>query len=57
MQNSHSGRTTRRRASSLDAVHIAAALDLGGDHEGLVSYDDRLASAADASAIVVVSPR
>jgi uncharacterized protein len=31
---------------SLDAVHLAAALTLGGDLEGIVTYDGRLAEAA-----------
>ncbi|MBS1847497.1 MAG: type II toxin-antitoxin system VapC family toxin [Actinobacteria bacterium] len=31
---------------SLDAIHLAAALELGDDLEGLVTYDDRLADAA-----------
>ena len=42
---------------TLDAVHIAAALDLGDDLEGMVTYDQRLASAATGSGIPVVSPR
>lgn len=42
---------------TLDAIHVAAALDLGDDLDGLVTYDDRLASAAEANGIAVVSPR
>ena len=41
---------------SLDAIHLAAALDLGDDLDGLVTYDDRLAEAARLNAIVVISP-
>jgi len=41
---------------SLDAVHIAAALDLGDDLEGMVTYDDRLAEAAASNGIPVVAP-
>ncbi len=41
---------------SLDAVHIAAALDLGDDLDGLVTYDLRLADGATANGIFVVSP-
>ena len=41
---------------SLDAIHLAAALDLGDDLEGLVTYDDRLAEAAIANGIPVVAP-
>ncbi len=42
---------------SLDAVHLAAALDLGDDLEGLVTYDDRLAGAAIANGVPVVAPK
>jgi predicted nucleic acid-binding protein len=41
---------------SLDAIHLAAALVLGDDLEGMVTYDDRLAAAAVANGIVVVAP-
>jgi len=41
---------------SLDALHLAAALSLGDDLEGFVTYDDRLAAAATANGITVVSP-
>jgi predicted nucleic acid-binding protein len=41
---------------SLDAIHLAAALDLGDDLEGLVTYDDRLAEAAIANGVPVVAP-
>ena len=41
---------------SLDAVHLAAALSLGDDLEGIVTYDDRLAEAAQANGVPVVSP-
>lgn len=42
---------------SLDALHLAAALDLGDDLEGIVTYDDRLAGAARRHGITVVAPR
>ena len=42
---------------SLDAIHLAAALDLGDDLDGLVTYDDRLAEAAGINGISVTSPR
>ncbi len=42
---------------SLDAVHLAAALDLGDDLEGIVTYDDRLADAASANGVPVVAPK
>lgn len=41
---------------SLDAVHLAAALELGDDLEGLVTYDRRLAAAAQANGVAVVTP-
>jgi predicted nucleic acid-binding protein len=41
---------------SLDALHLAAALDLGDDLEGIVTYDDRLARAALLHGIEVVAP-
>jgi uncharacterized protein len=41
---------------TLDAIHVAAALDLGDDLEGMVTYDERLARAAEANGIPVVSP-
>jgi predicted nucleic acid-binding protein len=42
---------------SLDALHLAAALDLGDDLEGIVAYDVRLAEAASHHGIEVVAPR
>jgi uncharacterized protein len=41
---------------SLDALHLAAALDLGDDLDGLVTYDVRLAEAAALNGIEVVAP-
>ncbi len=41
---------------SLDALHPAAALALGDDLEGIVTYDERLAGAAAANGIAVVAP-
>ena len=41
---------------SLDALHLAAALDLGDDLDGIVTYDDRLAAAAAALGIAVFAP-
>ena len=41
---------------TLDAVHLASALDLGDDLEGMVTYDDRLAAAAQANGVPVVAP-
>ncbi len=41
---------------SFDAVHCAAALDLGDDLDGMLTYDARLAMAAQALGILVVAP-
>ena len=41
---------------SLDALHLAAALELGDELAGFITYDDRLASAASAHGITVVTP-
>ena len=50
------GRLQSTDLRSLDAIHVAAALDLGDDLEGLVTYDDRLARAAQANGIHIVAP-
>jgi uncharacterized protein len=58
---------TRRRASqaavltpitlrSLDAIHLAAALDVGEDLACFVTYDRRLADAAREAGLPVASP-
>ncbi|MCY3851285.1 MAG: type II toxin-antitoxin system VapC family toxin [Acidimicrobiaceae bacterium] len=41
---------------SLDAIHLAAALDLGDDLAGLVTYDKRLAEGASANGIEPIAP-
>ncbi len=41
---------------TLDAIHLAVALELGDDLAGLITYDDRLAAAAQAHGIAVVAP-
>lgn len=41
---------------SLDALHLAAALDLGDELDGLVSYDDRLTQAAELHGVAVIAP-
>lgn len=46
-----------RMLRSLDAIHLATARLLGGDLVGLVTYDDRLASAAREAHITVIDPR
>lgn len=42
---------------SLDAIHLATARSLAPDLEGIVSYDDRLCSAATASGLAIIAPR
>jgi len=42
---------------SLDALHLASALELGDELEGIVTYDDRLGAAATAVGVTVVAPR
>jgi len=42
---------------SLDALHLAAALELGDDLEGIAAYDAKLAHAAARYGIAVVAPR
>lgn len=41
---------------SLDAIHLASALALGGELAGFVTYDARLADAARAVGLTVVAP-
>jgi predicted nucleic acid-binding protein len=41
---------------TLDAIHVATALSLGGDVSRLVTYDDRLAGAAKDEGIDVIAP-
>jgi len=41
---------------SLDAIHLAAALSLGSDLAGVVTYDSRLADGARALGVAVEAP-
>jgi predicted nucleic acid-binding protein len=41
---------------SLDALHLAAALEIGSDLQGMVLYDQRLAAAAHQNSIEVITP-
>lgn len=50
------GRLEPTLLRGLDAVHQAAALALGDDLEGVVTYDDRLVDAANLFGIAVVAP-
>jgi len=53
----HAGRLDPIGLTTLDAVHLAAALDLGDDLSGLVTYADSLASAAAENGVPVIAPR
>lgn len=46
-----------RMLRSLDAIHLATARVLGPDLTGVVTYDDRLATAAGDAGMSVVAPR
>lgn len=41
---------------SLDAIHVAAALSLGEDLDELITYDRRMARAAEDHGLAVVAP-
>jgi predicted nucleic acid-binding protein len=51
------GRLEPPALRTLDALHLASALDLGDDLDGMVTYDDRLASAAQLHGVPVIGPR
>jgi hypothetical protein len=51
------GRLPPATLRSLDALHLAAAMEIGDDLEGMVAYDGRLIEAARAASIEVFSPR
>lgn len=50
------GRLEPARLRALDALHLATALEIGADLEGLVTYDSRMTEGARAASIPVVSP-
>jgi predicted nucleic acid-binding protein len=50
------GRLKPSTLRSLDALHLAAALELGDDLQGLVTYDARMIEGAQAASLVVVTP-
>lgn len=50
------GRLEPAGLRSLDALHLASALDLGDDLDGLVTYDQRLARAAELNGVEVLAP-
>ncbi|GAB3808656.1 type II toxin-antitoxin system VapC family toxin [Humibacter antri] len=50
------GRIAPDELGSLDALHLVAALRLGDQLETLVTYDDRLAAAAQLNGVTVSAP-
>ncbi|MEM9747013.1 MAG: type II toxin-antitoxin system VapC family toxin [Actinomycetota bacterium] len=50
------GRLDPTALRSLDAIHVAAALDLGDDIDTFVTYDERLAMAARVNALATIAP-
>ena len=42
---------------TLDALHLAAALAIADELEGIATYDDRLAAAAAHHGVAVIAPR
>lgn len=41
---------------TLDALHLAAALELGDELDGIVTYDNRMAAAASLYGVAVIAP-
>jgi len=41
---------------SLDALHLATSLHVGDDCSSIVTYDERLAAAATAAGLAVLTP-
>ena len=50
------GRLDPVHVRSLDALHLAVALELGDDLHGIVTYDVRQAEAARANGLAVLAP-
>lgn len=50
------GRLEPLTLRSLDAIHLAAALEFGDALAGIITYDDRLAAGARASGVRVIAP-
>ena len=51
------GRLEPRAMRALDALHLAAALSLGDDLEGVVTYDHRLADACRENGVAALAPQ
>jgi len=45
-----------RLLRSLDAIHLAAAMEMGDELRGLITYDQRLAAGAESLGIEVLTP-
>ena len=54
---SEAGRLDPLGLRPLDALHLASALNLDDDLEGIVTYDHRMADAATTNGIAVLAPR
>jgi predicted nucleic acid-binding protein len=52
----HAGSLEPLTLRTLDAIHLATALELGADLSALVAYDARLLAAAAAAAVPTLSP-
>lgn len=50
------GRLTPDSLRSIDAIHLAVAMSLGDDLEGVVTYDERFATAARLQGVHVTAP-
>lgn len=50
------GRLLPPELRSLDALHLATALELAGELEGIVTYDHRMVRGAKAAGVPIVSP-
>ena len=50
------GRLRPASLRSLDALHLATALELGNDLQGLATYDARMIEGAEVASIAVVTP-
>ena len=51
------GRLEPAPLRTLDAVHLAVALELGDDMDGIVTYDERLSEAARLNGVPTLAPR
>lgn len=50
------GRLEPAELRTLDALHVAAALEFGDELAGIVTYDDRFAEAARRQGLTVIAP-